>query len=66
MEAALSLATRGYPATLLEKGPALGGHGLELHAAWDGQPVAPYLNDLIGRVQNHRDIEVLLNAEVQE
>jgi len=66
MEAALSLATRGYPATLLEKGSALGGHGLELHAAWDGQPVAPYLNDLIGRVQNHRDIEVLLNAEVQE
>jgi heterodisulfide reductase subunit A len=66
MEAALSLAERGYPATLVEKGPALGGHGRELHAAWDGQPVAPYLDELIAKVQNHGEIEVLVNAEVRE
>jgi heterodisulfide reductase subunit A len=66
LEAALSLAQRGYPATLVEKGPALGGHGRELHAAWDGQPVAPYLEELIAKVQNHGEIEVLVNAEVQE
>jgi len=66
MEAALSLAARGYPATVVERGPALGGHGRELHAAWDGRPVAPYLEELVRKVEDHPDIEVLLDSEIQE
>jgi heterodisulfide reductase subunit A-like polyferredoxin len=66
MTAALSLADQGYPVTLVEQKDVLGGHGRKLHQTWDGQPIAPYLEELVQRVERHPDITVVCNAEVKE
>lgn len=66
MEAALALAGQGYPVTLVEKKDELGGHARKLMTAWDGQPILPYLDDVIQKVENHPQITVRLNAEVKD
>ena len=66
MEAAMALANQNYPVTLVEKKGALGGHGRKLLSSWEGQPVAPYLDDLVRRVESHPLVTVRLNSEVKE
>ncbi len=58
MQAALSLAEQGYPVTLVEKSEELGGHARKLLSAWNGQPVRPFLDAMIERVENHPRITV--------
>jgi heterodisulfide reductase subunit A len=65
MEAALDLAGQGFKAYLVEKKDLLGGHARKLNHTWAGEPVAPYLEDLVKRVQANPLIEVYLNAEVK-
>jgi heterodisulfide reductase subunit A len=65
MEAALGLAGQGYKTHLVEKKDFLGGHARKLNHTWAGEPVAPYLEDLIKRVQTNPLIEVHLNSEVK-
>lgn len=65
MEAALGLAGQGYKVFLVEKKDFLGGHARKLNHTWAGEPVAPYLEDLIKRVQGNPLIEVHLNSEVK-
>jgi len=64
MEAALGLAGQGFKTYLVEKKDFLGGHARKLNRTWTGEPVAPYLEDLVKRVESHPLIEVFLNSEV--
>ena len=64
MEAALGLADQGYQVYLVEKKDFLGGHARKLNQTWMGEPIKPYLDELVEKVQNHHLIEVHLNADV--
>ncbi len=64
MEAALGLADQGFQAYLVEKKEFLSGHARKLNHTWSGEPIAPYLADLVRRVENHPKIEVFLNSQV--
>jgi heterodisulfide reductase subunit A len=66
MNAALSLANQGYPATIVEKSSELGGAAKDLHQTWSGQNIPQYLNQLIEEVEKHSAIEVMLDAEVSD
>ncbi len=66
MEAALGLANQGFKVYLVEKKAFLGGHALKLNRAWTGEPIQPYLDEVIKKVQGHPLIELHLNSEVTE
>jgi heterodisulfide reductase subunit A len=66
LEAALGLAGQGFQTHVVEKKPFLGGHALKLNHTWMGEPVAPYLEDLVKRVEGNPLIEVHLNSEIKE
>jgi heterodisulfide reductase subunit A-like polyferredoxin len=63
MEAALGIARQGCLTYLVEKSDALGGNAKKLHVTWQGEPVAPYLEELIQKVQSHPLIQVFKHAE---
>ncbi|MFH1153554.1 MAG: FAD-dependent oxidoreductase [Pseudomonadota bacterium] len=64
MIAALGVADQGMQAFLVEKSDQLGGAARHLRATWQGEPVAPFLEDLIGKTFTHPNIRLFLNAEV--
>ncbi len=66
MEAALGLANQGYQVHLVEKKDFLGGHAKKLNHTWVGEPIQPYLDDLVKRVENNSRIEVHLNSELTD
>lgn len=66
MTTALSLADQGYSVTLVERKDILGGHGRKLYQTWDGRLVAPYLDELVQRVEQHPKITVFCNARVKD
>jgi heterodisulfide reductase subunit A len=65
MTAALTIADQGFKAYLVEKKEQLGGHGVKMRKAFTGEPVKPYLDDVIKKVNAHENIEVHLGAELQ-
>jgi heterodisulfide reductase subunit A-like polyferredoxin len=64
MTAALSLADQGFPAVILEKSDTLGGSARDVHQTWNGRDVQGFLKELVGKVNSHSDIDVVLNAEI--
>ena len=64
MTAAISLADQGFPVTLVERSIELGGAAKDISKTWSGQNVQAYLSELISKIDNHPDIQVLLNAEI--
>jgi len=66
MEAALALGGQGFPVTLVERGDDLGGNARKLLTAWNGDPVRPYLDSLVERVENHPLITVRKKAVLKE
>jgi heterodisulfide reductase subunit A len=66
MEAALGVAEQGYRAYLVEKTAELGGVALRLRRTWKGEEVGAYVQDLIQKVQDHSEIQVFLETEVQD
>jgi len=66
MEAALGIAEQGCLAYLVEKNDVLGGNALRLGETWQGEKIAPYLHDLIGKIQNHQNITLFMNSETSE
>jgi heterodisulfide reductase subunit A len=66
MEAALGLANQGYQVHLVEKKDFLGGHAKKLNHTWVGEPIQPYLDDLVKRVENNSRLEVHLNSELTD
>jgi heterodisulfide reductase subunit A len=66
MEAALSVADMGFQAFLVEKGDKLGGQAWNLVTSARGYDYRGYLEDLIKRVENHANIEILFNSTVKD
>jgi heterodisulfide reductase subunit A-like polyferredoxin len=66
MVAALHLADQGYPVALVEATAELGGQARHLRKTWRDEDVGHYLNDLTARVDDHSNIKVYLNTELQE
>jgi heterodisulfide reductase subunit A len=64
MTAALTIADQGFKAHLIDKKDRLGGHAVKLRKAFSGEPVKPYLDDLIKKVDGHENVEVHLGAEL--
>ncbi len=64
MTAAMSLADQGFPTTIVEKAPALGGSAKDVVKTWKGEDVQAFVSSLVEQVEKHPDISVLLNSEV--
>jgi len=64
MNAALSIAERGFKAFLVEAKDELGGHGRKVKVSWKDEDVATYIDDLCQRVQAHSNIEVFTGAQI--
>lgn len=64
MEAALGAADQGVKAVLVERTGELGGIAKNLRATWQGEPIKPYLENLIKKTAEHERVQVLLNTEV--
>ena len=65
MTAARTLSQQGYRSQLIEKHGELGGQARYLNETWQGEPVGPFLNALIREVQIDDNIDVYLNATVE-
>jgi len=66
MEAALSIAGMGFQAYLVEKGDKLGGQAWNLVTSARGYDYRGYLEDLIKKVENHSNIEIMFNSAVKD
>ena len=66
MEAALSAAKQGHQAYLVEKSGELGGIARRLRSTWKGEAVAPYLQNLIQRVQDNPLIQIFLETSAKD
>jgi heterodisulfide reductase subunit A len=66
MNAALSLAEQGFPCHLVERDLALGGNARQLRSTAQGEDIAPYLEELAGRVDASPLITQHLGAIIQE
>jgi heterodisulfide reductase subunit A len=66
MTAALSLAGQGFPTTIVEKSSVLGGSARDLTKTWKGQDVQGFLADIVSKVENNPNIDVLTDSEVVE
>jgi heterodisulfide reductase subunit A len=64
LTAAHSLAEQGFKTTIVEKSDSLGGTATKIKKTWQGQDIQTFLSDLVKNVQDHDDIDVLLNSEV--
>ncbi len=65
MQAALDIADAGFPVTLVERQPRLGGRVAELHRTFPTlEPTADLLRPYLERVSQHPRIQVLTGAEV--
>ena len=62
MTSALNLADQGFHVYLVEKTDKLGGNALSIERTIQGEPIAPFINGLIKKVENHSKIEVFKNA----
>ena len=65
MTAALSLANQGFECFLIEKSSRLGGNLRNIHYTLEGEDPRLYLNHLIEKVNNHKLINVITEAEVE-
>ena len=66
MTAALSLANQGFKVHLVERTERLGGHLHDIHFTLEETDVAGMTADLIQQVQNHKNIDVYLSADVAD
>jgi heterodisulfide reductase subunit A len=66
MTAARTLAAQEYKTYLVEKCGELGGQALYLDETWQAEPVDPFLQKLINDVQSDPNIEIYLNARIDD
>ncbi|CAB1059914.1 heterodisulfide reductase, subunit A/methylviologen reducing hydrogenase, subunit delta [Olavius sp. associated proteobacterium Delta 1] len=65
MTAARTLSQQGYKTHLVEKHGELGGQARHINETWKNEPVGPFLQASISNVQSDKNIEVHLNASVE-
>lgn len=66
MNSALMLAEEGYSVHLIEKTESLGGNLKNLHYGLKGEDIPGYLEDLKNRLNKNPNIEIHLNAILEE
>jgi heterodisulfide reductase subunit A-like polyferredoxin len=66
MNSAIRLADSGYQVHLVEKTGKLGGNAHYLLNTWKGEEIAPYLDELIKKVESHKGITLHMESEVSE
>ena len=66
MTAALDIADQGYPVHLIEKEGQLGGNLVKLHHKEGDRKPKEFMNELIGKVRDSKNITVHLSTEVKE
>ncbi|MGO9119602.1 MAG: FAD-dependent oxidoreductase [Desulfomonilaceae bacterium] len=66
MAAALNIASQGFKVDLLEAADKLGGNALRLFHTIKGEQVRPFVEDLVGKVTAHNDINVHLKSRIEE
>jgi len=66
LTAALSLADQGFPVAIVEKEPVPGGLARQLRRTLDGLDVPSLLAELVHRVQSHPNIQLYLDARLEE
>ncbi|MDX9964834.1 FAD-dependent oxidoreductase [Desulfobacter postgatei] len=66
MTSALELADQGTFTYLVEKAPVLGGQALNLSKTIEGDDVAAFVKDLVGKVYANENIKVFTDAVVAE
>ena len=64
MTAALNLANQGYEVFLVEKSDKLGGFSNHIYQTLETHDVQEFLKDLIQKVNDHKLINVFLNAKI--
>jgi len=65
LTAALALADQGFPVTLVEKTPELGGNALRAGRTLQGLDIAAHLRGLVKRVKAHEKITVHTRARLE-
>ena len=65
LTAARTLAAQGYKTVVVEKNAQLGGQARSLAKTWQAEPVGPFLDALIADVTADENIEIWLNARVE-
>jgi heterodisulfide reductase subunit A len=65
MVAARTLSQQGYRTHLIEKSSELGGQARHIRETWQGEPIGPFLQELIRDVQSDELIDLQLNASVE-
>jgi heterodisulfide reductase subunit A len=66
MAAALNIASQGFKVDLVEAADKLGGNALRLFHTIKGEQVRPFVEDLVGKVTAHDDINVHLKSRIEE
>ncbi len=66
MVSALAIADQGFAVDLVEKGGGLGGQAVKLDKTWKGEPIRPFVEDVIQKVTTHPRITLHLGATVAE
>jgi len=66
MNAALELARQGFTTHLVEREPELGGNARKLRVSAQGEPIAPYLEELAAQVRAEPLITVHTGATIKE
>ncbi len=62
MTAALNLAERGFKVVLAERSAGLGGLAQNIRRTLEGEDVATFIRELIGKVEGHENIQVVTRA----
>jgi heterodisulfide reductase subunit A len=65
MKTALGIADQGFETILIEKTDTLGGNALLLNKTWKGEPIRPYVEDLIAKVEAHPNIKIFKNTTLK-
>jgi len=65
MTAARTLSQQGYTTHVVEKDRQLGGRALYLNESWQGEKIGRFVEDLIDQVQNDKNINVHLKADIR-
>ena len=66
MTAALNLAEQGFETHLVERSSELGGNARQLLTTWEGDPLPPWVDSLVEKVQNHPRLTVHLNTTLKQ